>query len=240
MKRYLIGGLVADIDVNCKKLDELGRSYETDTNKKADITVTLSDKRIHGIVNKHPELSFEDAAYLASGTVFFQKAVNYNALLLHSSCICVNKKAYAFTASSKIGKSTHTALWKKLFKDSVTYINDDKPLIREINGTFYACGTPWCGNTTINNNISVPLGAIVIISRAKENKMTLSNPNLDPTVAVKIIEQTCRIADNVTAPKLLETVDRLLKKTPVYYLNCNMSDEAAILSYNTITGNSAE
>ena len=37
--------------------------------------------------------------------------------------------------------------------DRVTVINDDKPIIRKIDGEFYVYGTPWQGKESIGKNI---------------------------------------------------------------------------------------
>ena len=46
----------------------------------------------------------------------------YNRALMHGSAICVDGKAYIFTALSGTGKSTHTALLRKLLGDRCTMI----------------------------------------------------------------------------------------------------------------------
>lgn len=64
-------------------------------------------------------------------------------LLFHGSAIAIDWMAYLFTAKSGTGKSTHAALWRKLFGDRAVMINDDKPLLKVTPEGVLVCGTPW-------------------------------------------------------------------------------------------------
>ena len=78
------------------------------------------------------------------GEAFYARLLQYDGMLLHASCVEKDGKAYLFSAKSGTGKSTHTHLWLRAFPDS-RIINDDKPAVRRMDGTFYACGTPFSG-----------------------------------------------------------------------------------------------
>lgn len=96
----------------------------------------------------------------------------YNIFLMHSSVIEVDGYAYAFTAKSGVGKSTHTALWLKNVPNA-RVLNGDKPLYRlEKDGSLTAFGTPWNGKENWGENISAPLAAICFIERGIENRIT--------------------------------------------------------------------
>jgi len=68
-----------------------------------------------------------------------------NTLLLHSSTVAVDGKAYLFTAKCGTGKSTHTRLWRELLGERVVMVNDDKPFLRFTPEGILACGSPWSG-----------------------------------------------------------------------------------------------
>ena len=77
--------------------------------------------------------------------------------------------AYLFSANSGTGKSTHTGLWLEHFKDKAYIINDDKPVLKKENDSWYVYGTPWSGKYDINANKKELLGGIVFLERSKTN-----------------------------------------------------------------------
>lgn len=233
MKRYCIANLIVDIDAKCERLERQAKNYESDATGDADITVTLTEERLTEINKKYPYLSRDDVAYLVTGSLFHRKLTMFDGLMLHSSCIEMDGRAYCFSADSGTGKSTHTSIWKKVFGDKVTYVNDDKPVVRKIDGKYYAFGTPWSGKTDLNNNISAPLCAIVFIERAEQNSiepMDLVNDH----VTVKFLEQTVRPKNFEFMDSMLTTADDMLSKTPIFRLRCNMEDNAALTSYECL------
>ena len=50
-------------------------------------------------------------------------------------------------------------------------INDDKPLLKIKDSGVRVYGTPWDGKHRLSTNISVPLKALCILNRGKENKI---------------------------------------------------------------------
>lgn len=230
MKRYKIANLIVDIDATCERLAKQAVKYECDEVGEADITVILTEQRLDELQENYPYLSRDDVAYLATGSIFHRKLTKFDGLFLHSSCIEMDGRAYCFSADSGTGKSTHTSIWKKVFGDRVTYINDDKPAVRKIDGKYYAFGTPWSGKTALNNNIYAPLCAIVFIERAETNSIEPMDPIKDQ-IALRFLEQTARPKNFDFMDSMLKTADDLLSKTPVLRLRCNMSDDAAITSY---------
>lgn len=233
MKRYLIGDLVVDIDSSCERLARLGKQYETDRTGDADITVILTEEKLDELHNTYPYLTRDEVAYLATGSLFHRKLTLFEGLMLHSSCIEMDGRAYLFSADSGTGKSTHTGLWKKYFGDRVTYINDDKPIVRKIDGVYRAFGTPWSGKTDLNTNISAPVAAIVFIERGETNSIEPMDMVKDQ-VAVRFLEQTVRPKNFGLMDSMLKTADDLLTATPIFRLRCNISEEAVLTSYNCL------
>jgi hypothetical protein len=132
-----------------------------------------------------------------------EKMPEYNVFLMHSSVIEVDGYAYAFTAKSGVGKSTHTKLWQSTFGEKVKIFNDDKPALRRLEDGWFAYGTPWCGKDGININMKVPLGGICFLKQSTENSIR----RLDKKEAIqKILSQTTtKIGNVVKMDKLLQT-----------------------------------
>ena len=140
-------------------------------NQKADITINVTPERIKAAMAEHPELNNDDWEYMLTGSDFYTALIDFDGILLHSSCVAVDGVAYAFSADSGTGKSTHTQLWLKHFGDRAHIVNDDKPAIRFIDGKVYACGTPWSGKYDYSTPEILPLGGICFLERSKTNQI---------------------------------------------------------------------
>ena len=156
----------------------------------------------------------------------------YSGFAFHSSAISYKNRGILFSAESGTGKSTHTALWLELFPDTVV-VNDDTPVIRLTDGCVKLFGTPWAGSTGLNTNLTVPLDAIVFISRASDNRIV----RLQPSDAVKPFYEAVTSPLN---PRMLSVsltaMDSILKKVPAYALACNMNSDAAVTARDFIFG----
>ena len=108
-------------------------------------------------------------------------------------------------------------------------VNDDKPLIRLTEDGAVVYGTPWNGKHRLGTNISVPLKAVCILERAKQNTIrAITREEAFPM----LIQQSYRPLDPAALAKTLSLVDRLSRTVSLYRLGCNMDPEAAELSYN--------
>lgn len=158
----------------------------------------------------------------------------YNVFLFHSCILEVNGYAYAFTAKSGVGKSTHCALWLKTVPNA-RVLNGDKPLIRlENDGTLTAFGTPWNGKENWGENISAPLAGVCFIERGKENSIqTVSQGE----IVDRLIHQLYLRGSGQSVMKQLSLMDGFVRGVPFYLLHCNISREAAELSWSTMRKN---
>lgn len=234
MPIYDIAGLKVKIN-NCSgRLKRQAIPYLSDNqndNQKVDIMITIDDDRIKDALAEHPELSRDDWAYLISGTDFYRNAIRFRGILLHSSCVVVDGVAYAFSADSGTGKSTHTQLWLKKFGDRAYILNDDKPCIRIIDGKVYACGTPWSGKNDCSKPEIVPLGAICFLERSDSNFI---NPCDTNKAIYNVLTQTIRRLGPNAMERLFDILEDIFKKVPIYQFGCNISDQAVNIAYNTI------
>ncbi len=214
---HLYEYLIPDNDLNfLVKID-----YHT-SGKKVD--VYLFD------VKKHYDC--DDTYYLSNtmSFLFHHVAVLNNRLVLHSSSVAADGFGVAFSADSGVGKSTHTGLWMKHIA-GCRYINDDTPVIYNKNGTVYIYGTPFAGSTGINNNIAVPLKAIVFIKRGDNN---IINKLDTPTALTHIMTQLVQPSSLDCYDMMFSTLGDILSSVPVYELTCNMEYDAVKTSYEGI------
>ena len=148
----------------------------------------------------------------------------YDAFVFHGAVLNYNGLAYAFTAKSGTGKTTHTRLWLSEFGSRVHYLNGDKPIIRFIDGTPYACGTPWRGKEGYGVNERAPLRGIVLLGRAEENTAKIIDPALG---VLRLVTQIYLPKDTESAKLTMKLADRVLKTVNFIQLGCNMDPEAA-------------
>ncbi len=166
--------------------------------------------------------------------IMFQVLIqHYNGFVFHASTILHNGMGVAFSADSGTGKSTHTAIWQKVYKDTVI-INDDAPIIRVIDGKPFVYGAPWAGSTGINTNVKAPLRAIVFLERAEKNSIE----ELSTLNAIKrFFAQIRNPVTTLHTTNVMMALDSVITKGGVYLLKCNMEDDAAITVENYLFNN---
>ncbi len=171
--------------------------------------------------------------YLESLSIYrsiSNQLIDYDGFILHAAVVEKDGVAYAFSAKSGTGKTTHIKLWTECFPDA-RIINGDKPLIRFYENTPYIYGTPWCGKEKFNINTKAPLKALCFIERAKENSIDVL-PKKD--AVARIFNQLLIPTNPSRLNKLLDLVDRLIESVPTYLLKCNMELSAAEVAYEAM------
>lgn len=232
-KFYRIAGLTVKMD-SFGVTDEQADKYRCEKSEIVDIEIESKRDLISA---KHPELTIEMCEYLASGFDFYKKLLNYSGFMLHSSAIVVDGCVYLFTADSGTGKSTHTQLWLNIFGDRAYILNDDKPALRLEDGVWYAYGTPWSGKYDISVNSRIPIAGIAILERGDTNQI---ERYFGVGAIQALLKQVNRPRLTEYRIKLLELMDKLITQVPVWKLKCNMNPEAAIVSYEAMSGQKFE
>lgn len=153
----------------------------------------------------------------------------FDGFFFHSSSLMFENEAYVFTALSGTGKSTHTALWRKHFGGRVKMINDDKPIIRKHDGSFFIYGTPWMGKSDIGNNIKAPVKAVYILQRGTKNSAVRVRTG---DVFKQILEATLIPTDKKNMITLLSLLDEFFTSVPLYLLTCNTDESAVQTAYD--------
>ena len=152
-------------------------------------------------------------------------------LLMHASVIRKDGYAYAMTAPSGTGKSTHTYLWYKNIP-GCDLMNDDNPVIRIVDGVPTLFGSPWSGKTPCYRNISAPLGAMVCIKQMPRNEIQ-QLPVLQAFSLLLPAMSTMKW-DKRVYTSVCDTISAVLGSVKVYALGCLPDAEAAQLCYTTV------
>lgn len=222
-KKYIYDGEEKDFSASCTEA-------EIDNEE----VISRDDPEVFEMLSKMSEEA--KRGYLESICVYRNLCLQLPeraSFIMHAAVIEVDGQAYAFTAKSGTGKSTHISLWKKLLGEKVQIVNGDKPIIRLENGVFYAYGTPWCGKEGWNRNVRAPLKGLCFLERAEQN--WIKELPLD-VAASRIMKQILIPKDAMGVMNTFELVDKMLKTVDCWALGCNISVEAAEIAYNAMSG----
>lgn len=230
--KYLIADLVTEMEPKYEHFRNLAKPFEYCGDRNTDISLSVSDEHINSLIKRMvPGTTIGAAEEFAYAGIFCKNIIKYNAMLIHSSAIEYKGKAYLFSADSGVGKSTHTSLWRKAFGNDVKMINDDKPVVRIIDGKAIVFGTPFDGGSGIANNISAPLGAVVFIERGENNSIRMAKT---PEIIKRLYFSTAHFVSRDTADKMLTNFENLLSCTDFYIMTCNMDISAAYIARDAI------
>ena len=174
----------------------------------------------------------EEREYILHSAAFCREIIQHGRFFLHASAVVCGGGAYLFSGPSGIGKSTHTAMWQKLFP-GIQILNDDKPVIWPEKGKITAWGTPFSGKTQLQMNRGVPLRGICFLKQARENRI---RPVAETEALALILNNTWRPKDDKTMNLLLNGIQQVVEEIPIFELSCTTDPEAAQLSYATMKG----
>lgn len=153
-------------------------------------------------------------------------------VLLHGSFVEHNGEAVVFTGYSGIGKTTQAELWNKYLGADI--VNGDKVLIKADGNGVTAYGLPWKGSSPYCRNKKAPIRGIVVLRQAPENSIRRLDASefmeyFMPHIFLPHWDASCMTA-------ALETIDALLRETPLWLLECRPDEEAVKLTKKTVFG----
>lgn len=230
---YQIAGLTVAMKSFGKTVAQ-AKPYLCPKKEPADITIDVDYRVLQAL---HPDASPDDCEYQCTGISFYRQLLDFGGIMLHSSGVVVDGKAYLFTADPGTGKSTHTGLYLQEFGDRAYILNDDKPALRLEDGGWFAYGTPWSGKHDISVSARVPVAGIAVLEQAADNAIAPLE-GIDAIHA--ILKQVNRPKAAQYRVKLLELLDQLITQVPIWRLQCNMDRSAARLSYRVMSDRKGE
>ena len=174
----------------------------------------------------------EEREYILHSAAFCREIIQHGRFFLHASAVVCGGGAYLFSGPSGIGKSTHTAMWQKLFP-GIQILNDDKPVIWPEKGKISAWGTPFSGRTDLQVNRGAPAKGICFLKQGRENRI---RPVTGAEALALLLNNTWRPRSNPGMSLLLDMMEQVVTETHVYELCCTEDPEAARLSYTVMKG----
>lgn len=210
------------------------KDYICPKQENCDLELFASDEQVKSVFSSMKENANLGAAEsLCIYRALCKALPSYNSIMFHSSVLAFDNEGYGFFGLSGAGKSTHTKLWLDLLGDKVRVVNGDKPIFKVENEKIFAYGTPWCGKEGLQSNMRVPLKALCKITKAKENKIIRLEGR---SAAESLISQVILPDDEKSMAKTLEILNSISKSVKIYELFCNISEDAARLSFETMKG----
>ncbi len=227
MIKISVAGLCIEVHNKYKFIEELAKDYITDS-EHTDFSVFATEEEIEE-ERRISEYPFKND-YLES-IVTYRKIAEviprYDAIVFHGAVIVKGDMAFAVTARSGVGKTTHIRLWHKVF-DDVHVLNGDKPILRIIDGEVYACGTPWRGKEGYGRNEMMRLRGIGFIERAEDN---LAEPVGVSDALMKFVGQIYVPKDPVSAARALSVANGVITGVPMIKICANMQNDAATVAH---------
>lgn len=158
--------------------------------------------------------------------------LRHRGLILHSSVVRYRGQGILFFGSSGAGKSTQARLWETY--QGAEILNGDRCILREHGENFYGYGSPYCGSSGIYRNENVPVRALILPVHASENRIEL----MKPEEALHRLYRECLVNlwDQRFVDQLLDLLQALVLRVPVYRLYCRPEEAATELTRQVIFG----
>jgi hypothetical protein len=233
MIKISVAGLNVRLNNKYSFIEQFSKDYITSSDG-CDIAVEASEAELELEARQAP--ADAPRGYLESIVLYraiAEQLPNYSAFVFHGAVIAKDGKAYAVTARSGVGKTTHLRLWLDVFGEDVHILNGDKPILRIIDGKVYACATPWRGKEGYGIPEMLPLCGIGFLERGEVNvaeKITVGD------ALMRFVSQIYIPKNKGCAAMALNLADKVLSSVPLYKLSVNMENDAAIVACNAFCG----
>ncbi len=198
------------------------RPYWAEGNPAPDIEIHIDEGMIHAEIEwimrtEGQRHNARSAEKLLVHRLISEALLSFDTLLMHGAVVALDGAAYMFTAKSGTGKSTHVQSWLENIGGAYV-VNGDKPFIIVGKDEVLACGSPWAGKENLHTNVAVPLKSIILLERAKENRME-QIPFIQalPT----LLQQTHRPDDENKMRQTLCLLQRMNSTLSFWRFECN-------------------
>jgi len=140
--------------------------------------------------------------------------------LVHAAGMNINGKGLIFPGKSGAGKSTLARQFSYQKDPGKVVFSDDRMVVRKVEGTFKAYGTPWPGEGGIALNKSMPLSGILFLHHAAHGTRNRIK-KIKPQEALEKLLPVTSIPwyDREVMPKVLQFCDDLVSNVPCFDLH---------------------
>lgn len=222
MSVFKIADIAFEIESKNKEVMRFLAPYACDERAQAEIKISDED------IEYERRFGCNTDGFALEATAILRKVCDtllyrFDGMFLHAATVIYDGGAYAFSAPSGTGKTTHILKWKKLFGDKARILNGDKLFLRCRGGDIVAYGNPWQGKEDLGENLNCPLKSIFVIKRDETNFVK----KLSAIEAlVSLVDSTLFPKDRDGRNKQLDFLEKLVSNVKVFELHCNLEDEA--------------
>ncbi len=236
MFKIQIAGLIITIENKYEHVSWLCRRYQVETEAE-DFRVSAPEQEI--LAEQKRGIGKFMLPYCESICLYRRirgRLSGYNAFLMPSAAVQLEGRAYVFVAEvgDRQERMAHMRMWIREFKGRAWAINDSRPVFRLMKGTWYACGTPWCGKTGMENPVMAPVKAICFLEKGTENSIR----QLTEEEGARRISRELRLAASVDAvgEYIPEVAGRVASDVRCYLLTYVEEEarESVLLAYQRI------
>ena len=230
---YELAGLRVLIKNKCEYTTRFCKDYlSEDQDSPVDITALVTKEEFEEEKAQSPNFSDGYIENICLYRSICLQMPTFGRILMHSSILEYDGKAYAFLGRSGTGKSTHSKLWLKHIPN-VKVVNGDKPILAIAEDKFIAYGTPWQGKENWGYKGKAELCGLCFLEQAKEN--SISKMSVSETSS-RVFQQVLLPQDEENVVATLDLIDKLVEIVPSYLLKCDISEEAVRHSFEKLTG----
>jgi len=156
--------------------------------------------------------------------LFQHRLAREGALEVHACGLVIGGRALLFSGQSGAGKSTTARLWRRA-RAGVRVLSDDRIVLRERRGRFWAFGTPWHGDGMLAAPQARPLRALFFLRHARRHEL---RPLAPAEAAARLFARSFPPPwDGPALARVLATCGRVAAKIPSYDFGF-AADESAV------------
>lgn len=151
----------------------------------------------------------------------------FRRLVFHALAFEWRGRVWLLTGPSGAGKTTHYLRWKLRYGEELRLLNGDKPLL-EIppEGAITVHPSPWYGKEGMQQYFSGPLGGIILLEKAAENRIRRMTPRE---------AAGCLFTQLLITRRACALEQALLERTPLWLLQNRGDSAAAELCRDTLS-----
>lgn len=156
------------------------------------------------------------------GQMFPSCALTFGLLTFHGVLMEYEGCGIIISAPSGTGKTTHARLWRDYKRAFI--INGDRAACQKTDGIWKGFGLPWSGTSGEQMNRSVPLTALVVLERGKQNEAhRIAGSEAFGAVLPHV---QCPAWDAERTDRAMELMDDFLNEVPIIRLCCRPDVES--------------